>query len=63
MHHSNSICLQTGAVTLLTSLMMLLVISAVTFAVGRVAINETRLVSDEQRRYIARMAARGPLVH
>ena len=57
MHHPNSICLQTGAVTLLTSLMMLLVISAVTFAVGRVAINETRLVSDEQRRYIARMAA------
>ena len=57
MHHLNSIFLQKGAVTLLTSLMMLLVISAVTFAVGRVAINETRLVSDEQRRYIARMAA------
>jgi hypothetical protein len=57
MHHLNSIYSQKGAVTLLTSLMMLLVISAVTFAVGRVAINETRLVSDEQRRYIARMAA------
>lgn len=49
----NNIRKQIGAVTLLMALMMLLVISAVTFAIGRMAVDETRNARWENDRAIA----------
>ena len=49
---------QKGAVTLLMAMVMLIIITAVTIAVGKVALTETKLVSDEEKRQVANLIAR-----